>query len=117
MNYIIDPSWFYWFNLFESIRIVCAIGSGICFFVMAFCGANFLFSIAEEKEAITCKKFAKTALILIIIFALVFIFIPSRETLIEMQVAKFATYENAEWTVESLKSIIDYIIDAINNLK
>jgi hypothetical protein len=45
------------------------------------------------------------------------IFIPSREALIEMQVAKFVTYENAELSIDAVKSIIDYIINAVQNLK
>jgi len=45
------------------------------------------------------------------------IFIPSRNTMLEMQIARYATYENAEWTVETIKSAVDYIVQAIGSLK
>ena len=45
------------------------------------------------------------------------IFVPSKSTMIEMMIAKYATYENADWTVESLKSVVDYIVEAFKAVK
>jgi hypothetical protein len=69
----------------------------------------------EDKKAFW--KIAKKLIILCIVLWIVCIFIPSKETLIEMQVAKYATYENAEWTVENVKQAVDYIINALKELK
>ena len=41
------------------------------------------------------------------------IFIPSKRTLIEMEVAKHATYENMEIVEEKIKDATDYILEKI----
>jgi hypothetical protein len=43
--------------------------------------------------------------------------LPSDDTLIEMMIAKQATYDNAQWTLETLKSAVDYIVNAIKSVK
>ncbi len=45
------------------------------------------------------------------------VFIPDKQTMIEMLVAKTATVENAEWTVDAVKQAVDYIVSAIQTLK
>lgn len=54
---------------------------------------------------------------ILIAFAILLIFVPTKSTFIEMQIARYATVENAEWTVETVKSAVDYIIEAIKQLK
>ena len=44
-------------------------------------------------------------------------FVPSKEALIEMQVARFATYENAEWTLDTVKAAVDYIVESIKSVR
>lgn len=65
-------------------------------------------------------KKQKNILITIIVISLVIFtllaFIPSRETLIAMQVKELATLENYNWTVEQLKGLVDYIVEAINKI-
>lgn len=127
MNYIINPSWFYWLNVVDGLRT-------------AFTAASIVFGVVEvTMTIITCMhyfqgkdygkddpdyKMAKALIKPLIITGIVTlvsiiaaVFIPSRETLIEMQVAKFVTYENAELGIDAVKSIIDYIINAIQSLK
>ena len=41
---------------------------------------------------------------------------PSEKRLIEMQIARFATVENAEWALDAIKSATDYIVSAIKEL-
>ena len=48
---------------------------------------------------------------------IIHVFIPSRETLIEMQIARFTTVENAEWALDAVKSATDYIVSAIKELQ
>ena len=54
-------------------------------------------------------------LLTIISFSLA-VFIPSSQMMIGMLVAKYATYENVDLTVEGVKSIIDYITQALQTL-
>lgn len=56
------------------------------------------------------------AVLTVILFA-ISAFIPSRETLIEMQIARFTTVENAEWALDAVKSATDYIVSAIKELQ
>lgn len=119
MNCIVDPMWFYWINVADWIKDVT-----LFIAILALVGAFIRFEIAvsdagwdSESEH---KQKMKSARVLAVIAVIAFIcsaFIPSKQTLIEMQVAKFATYENAEWTVETIKQAVDYIVEAIGSLK
>lgn len=62
------------------------------------------------------KKFINKA-ILICIFGTVFtVFVPSKETMIEMAVAKNITEKNVELAKDTVKSMIDYTIESVTKL-
>lgn len=129
-NYIIDPSVFYWVNVFGSLQIVFAIFgailtiSGIGFLIGWFMYHNEKFDYDTESEYYIrakryeklCKQWVMVLLIIGIPLVLVSIFIPSKQTGIEMMVAKTATFENVDWTVAQVKEIIDYIVSALNGV-
>ena len=128
MNYIINPSWFYWLGVVNSMR---------CFMLAAFIVAIIVIGVAlivipvnvkliqdypsvsddERKTVRFFTKALKVAIGVCVVGGLFLIFVPSKETLIEMMVAKQATYENATWTVDALKNAVDYVIQAIQSLK
>lgn len=123
MNYIINPMWFYWINVADGLHTgfgVAAVLLGLAEIVMAVI-AGLSYSMGKDygpndPDLKTAKALIKPIIICGIILAVFLVavaFIPSKNTLIEMQVARFATYENAEWTVETVKSAVDYIVDAI----
>ena len=105
-GYIINPSWFYWFNVVHGVSIFVLIfammASVLCFIGLPLYYGEGVYN-DEDKKAF--RKIAKKVLILCVVLWIVYILIPSKETLIEMQVAKYATYENAEWTVDR-KSVV-----------
>ena len=114
MNYIINPSWFYWLNVADTLKFVM-IATVICEILLMFPIAIWFDELTlEEKKR---KRLIKAAIVVFLVCALGAIFVPSKQTLIEMQVAKFATYENAEWTVDTIKSAVDYIVEAVNSIK
>jgi len=130
MNYIINPSWFYWLNVVDGIKTALLVVAIVAVIV----GAIFLvsyFSALEEycgwhgkegtfkpsKWDLLCKKISIASVIVTAICIMGLVFIPSKNTLIEMQIAQMATYENAQWTVDSLKSVVDYIVEAIQKVK
>lgn len=41
------------------------------------------------------------------------VFIPSKQTSIEMMVARTATFDNVDWSVQQVKEIVDYIVNAL----
>ena len=55
----------------------------------------------ERKTAQFFTKALKIAIGVLVISGLVLVFVPSKETLIEMMIAKQATYENATWTLDT----------------
>lgn len=128
MNYIINPSWFYWLGVVHSMRgfmltafIVAVIIVGVALIIIP---VNVTLirdypSISDDERKVVrfFTKALKVAIGVCVIGGLFLIFVPSKDTLIEMMIAKQATYENATWTVDALKSAIDYVIQAIQSLK
>lgn len=69
-----------------------------------------------KREIETIKKYKKKIYIfgsLSLAFGLLAVFMPSKETVIAMEIAKLATAENIMWTVDQLKNIVDYITESI----
>ena len=128
MNYIINPSWFYWLGVVNSMRgfmlvafIVAVIIVGVALIVIPV-NVKLIqdypsISDDERKAVRFFTKALKVAIGVCIVAGLFLVFVPSKETLIEMMVAKQATYENAAGTVDALKSAVDYVVQAIQSLK
>ena len=120
MNYIIDPMWFYWVGVADGFRGALLAATvvlgvvGLALFLWAFCDK--IAGDEDDKVKVVAKK-ARTFMVIAAVCGFLMIAIPSKQTLIEMQVAKFATYENAEWTVETIKQAVDYIVEAVGSLK
>ena len=128
MNYIINPSWFYWLGVVESMRhfmvaafivsIVVVVASAIIIPMNISMIREFPYMSDDERKTVQFfTKALKIAIGVLVISGLVLVFVPSKETLIEMMIAKQATYENATWTLDTLKSAVDYVIQAIQSLK
>lgn len=110
-EYIINPAWFYWVNIVNGIRTIMFLLAGaasVATFITA------LISLDEtDTDTAISKKFEKIALkmfIVTIVCIIIAVLIPSKETLIEMKIAEYATLENAEWTVAAIKDLVDYIL-------
>ena len=128
MNYIINPSWFYWLGVVNSMRgfmlaafIVAIIIIGVALIIIP---VNVKLirdypSISDDERKVVrfFIRALKIAIGVCVASVLFLVFVPSKETLIEMMIAKQATYENATWTVDALKSAVDYVVQAIQSLK
>lgn len=119
MDYIINPSWFYWINVVQSAKILSAVACGISLIAMVILLAAWITErdCWDDDDERTFKRMFRSVVVAAVVFTLLTVFIPTRNMLIEMQVARFATYSNAEWTVDAIKSAVDYVIDAIQSLK
>lgn len=119
MDYIIDPMWFYWARVCNAVCTISAIFSAVLFIVAIF-GVVFMIENRsygpEDKDYKTGKTIFKVACPLAIILLLAAVFIPSKETLMEMLIARFATYSNAELTIDTIKDIVDYIMEAMKSV-
>ena len=120
MDYIINPSWFYWLNVADSALVflysICGV-SALCFIGSLIAREIFAdeYTPKESKEKI--RKITRISLIAFLVSGFIAIFIPSKNTLIEMMIAKKATYDNVSWTLEQVKEAVDYIISAIKEIK
>lgn len=120
MDYIINPMWFYWINVVSTIKVILIlleIGTiiALSFGVVGYC-LTYKDNLSDgEFEA--SKKLIRISLPMAIVTAILLIFIPGKQTMIEMQIARYATTENAEWTVETIKSAVDYIVESMQKLK
>ena len=117
-NYIINPSIFYWMNVLDTVRgitLVCSITSVATLVVVAI---FYLMCIDTEDytNAKICKKILPIAAIIAVISSVIVIFVPDKRTSMEMLIARTATYENAQLTVQGIKEIVDYIVQAINGI-
>lgn len=120
MNYIINPMWFYWVNVVDtlnlilivlfSLSLVSCVVSGVITFTTLEYGA-------DDEDHKTAKRIFKKCFIVTAVVAVAMILIPTKTTLLEMQIARYATYENAEITVDAIKGAVDYIVDAIKSVK
>ena len=121
MQPIISPSIFYWFEIISNLKILLSILFGLSCVGLVFCIVSFIAMLVEEElETHTgkiIKKLCKFCTIITSIFGLLSIFIPSKETLMTMIVAKYVTPDNIA-TVggtieESVSSIATEIIRVV----
>lgn len=115
-GYIINPAWFYWVNVVNHTKAIMFIFAAVL--LLSAIGAYLVFMdalFAEERERY--EKVIPKMAIAGIVCVIIAIFIPTKETLIEMQIAKYATWENTEWTVGVIKEAVDYIVNAIGSIK
>lgn len=135
MNYIINPNWFYWLQLLSdskiiitvisaltSIGLIVAIIATIVNYVLGYKYRNQIDEDGEPYDSDWCsyilaKKFVKILFPITIVFLIISILVPSKETLISMMIAKYATKENISITVEGIKSAVDYIVNAMKEIK
>lgn len=110
-EYIIDPSWFYWASVFEGIKIVLLIVGGVGTILLEIVTTITLMDLGWGD-----LKKNKLYWVGWIVSLLAFaggLFAPSKEVMTQMMVAKFLTHENIAYSVETIKEIADYIIQAV----
>lgn len=115
MEYLINPSWFYWISVVDvlnGIAFAWVVISIAAIIVIGICSLLFLDDLGPNWWQ-QIKKIVVPFIITFIVAGLIMVFVPSKETLVEMQVAKMATYDNVALTIDGIKSITDYIINAI----
>ena len=121
MNYIINPIWFYWLQIVVGVRTILWVIFAISVWLIIICFVGYAINVDcsgfDDKDSKRYLKWIEKAVFIAVISAIIVIMVPSKDTLIEMQIAKYATIENANWTLETIKSAVDYIIEAIKNMK
>lgn len=116
MTYLINPSVFYWVSVLSTLKdvmVACIIFGCIVATIswVSYC----MYKDLEEEGYLRGPRIISVIIIIIGIFGAVFI--PSKETMITILVAKAATVENIGWTFDTLKEAVDYIVKAIAEIK
>lgn len=111
-GYIIEPMWFYWVDVLAGLKevfIIVACVAGVCggMGILFYCADNYM----DEEEKSKVIKWVKIWAVIISTLILLAILIPSKETMIQMQLAKFGTYENVEKAIEAIQDATDYILE------
>lgn len=119
MDYIINPAWFYWIEVADTIKAVSIVSIVVlliaCIILAIVVGMDRALGDDTEGKvhsAIFCK-----CLIALTVLTLVCVLVPSKRTLMEMQIARLATRSNVDLTIDKVKEIVDYIINAMKEMK
>ena len=145
-NYIIDPSVFYWINVLSILQTVFGVIGGITFAGGIILTVTYIFASYNAKKKPNppqenassydireydrdleeynedrrklhdIRKWMIPLLIIGNIMIIAAIFIPGKTTSVEMLVAKTATFDNVNWTVQQVKEIIDYITSSLRGV-
>lgn len=143
-NYIIDPAVFYWINVLSIMQTVFAVIGGfaltafIALFITSLCKRYELsepekpdkdsrydmeryqremhFYEDDLKDLRMIKKYMMITLVAGCLMVLVSIFIPGKQTSVEMLIARTATFDNVNWTAQQVKEIVDYIVKALKGV-
>lgn len=113
-GYIIEPMWFYWIEVLDSIKIfailMCVLGimGSVMFFILSH-------DCYSDEEYKLWRKRMRISFGVLVLSAIIVIFVPSSETLIKMKLAEFGTYENVTTVVETIEDMTDKIIDQMGN--
>lgn len=114
MTPIINPMWFYWLEVFNSLGELL-FWIGVCGFILAFAIVMFVSMVEEELPKGTIKR-SMPFLISFFILIVVSIFMPSQETMYKMMLANYATTDNITEITTSIQNGVDYIFDKIEDV-
>ena len=114
-EYIINPMWFYWVHVASAFRFalliaLCIVITGSVIIIPVVLSESY----GEGKKSV--ERMAKIIVISCLIGVIIFIFLPAKETMYQMMIAKYATHENVSLSVEAIKSAVDYIVEKIGAL-
>lgn len=142
-NYIINPAVFYWINVFDTLKTICGVIGGLLlagFLVLFVLWAYKKWDLRPEPRKpennedryamrdyqremddyqqdlgciVTLRKYMLMTMIIGGLLVTISIFIPGKQTSIEMLIARTATFDNVDWTVQQVKEVVDYIVNAL----
>lgn len=114
MDYIIDPMWIYWANVVGNLRTVAVIMVIVSVFALIICVGALIDGDCDntDEDYIFLKKAIITVMCFVVFNALLIVFIPTKDTIVEMIAAKLATKHNVSLGVKELKELITFIADA-----
>lgn len=115
MTYYINPWVFYFLGIIDALRATL-MGFVIIIAVAAVCHGLLIF-IEWDGDTDTStigksKDYFKKLFIPLIVAVVLLTFLPSKETCYQMLIASQVTVENVDSAKETIKDIVDYIVEA-----
>ena len=127
MTYIINPWFFYFASLADSLQMLSIIVFSVSLIVAIIFGVVWCcemndydcFGRDDDKTQILnfFKKMFKTSIITVIVSATLMAIIPSEETINKMIISSVITKENIEGVKTDAKELVDYIVEKAAELK
>ena len=111
MTPIINPWFIYLLFVLGNLCAVLALLGGVGAFLMAI--ATFFGFIEDLFDDTSFKTWYKRGLVVLAIVWILGVFIPSRETIIQMYVAKMITPDNVTMTKDAILQFTNEIVQAI----
>lgn len=120
-NYIIDPAWIYWANICEAVKtmfiVIAVLSASVLVALLIATVADELVFDDVDADYAKIKKLIRFVIPVTLLSTAAAIFIPDATTLIEMKVTELVTRNSIELSGDAIKSVVDYIVDAIKSLK
>lgn len=119
----INPMWFYWIEILENLNIAMIILSaalvvtGIVYIVTGKTDVDIPFNEEDQQKGLRHISIGIKLCVASAALVLLCVFIPSKQTMIEMKIAQFATKENGEFIINSIKETVDYICGKLGELR
>lgn len=108
---IIDPKWFYWLQVCDTIRCFFFILAGIFAVIEVILCLNLLDLYGEIEDKV--RRAAIGLPVIAFLFAAAGILTPSKETMIEMEIARHVTYESAATVIETITDTADGLLEKL----
>lgn len=123
-NYVINPQVFYWINVLDALQTAFAIIGAAFATGFVYLAIAWIYNAIEAERGYksneiymkVCRTWAIVIGVVGFVLIIVSIFIPGRTTSIEMLIAKTATFDNVNWTVQQVKDVVDYVVNAIKGI-
>ena len=118
MEPIINPNIFYWAGVFDTIHNIglAALIVGIALIIILSASVAIDIEWGYKEELKLCKKIFTILLIWLLIFILLFIFVPTKETIYAMCVSEVITPDNIDAITEKGEKGIQFICEQIEQV-
>ena len=115
MEPIISPWIIYAASVIGSVRGLSMVGIIICIGVLTFVGLMYASNLdADEKSVRRNKKVAKYATVALLIFIVLALILPDRETLAAMIALQYITPDNVQLVQDNIVDFVSEIVQAIS---
>ena len=120
-NYIIDPAWIYWVNICDAVKtmfiVIAVLSASVLVALLIATVADELVFDDVDADYAKIKKLIRFVISVTLLSTAAAIFIPNATTLIGLKVTELVTQSNIDFSTDALKSVVDYIVEAIKSVK